>query len=249
MADVRHTASDPHVFTPRQYHLGEAKNIRYDVALVRFDPQEQDYLFYDTQSKKTLDRKTFLKMLNLSQYADQRSQWQALASARPKLLTVPGTHSRQVQYPLAVPDLRGDGIFFRDSQNTAFYFFKELQHYMGYNFGVEKGMSGSGVVVPGGDIIGVVSASLNSQSQLVTYDENDQPVRSVPYSADYFLFTPLSQSNMSFIRATISSFHETGQNPRFVYISGAEAKQTDATVESAFPGALTVKDVLSSKEK
>ena len=38
MADVPHASSDPKVFTPRQYHLDDAKNVRYDVALIRFDP-------------------------------------------------------------------------------------------------------------------------------------------------------------------------------------------------------------------
>ena len=248
LADVSHTSLHPMVFTPRQYHIGEAKNIRYDVALIHFVPQEQDYFFYDARNKKVLDEQSFLKMLQLSQYSDQRSQWQTLASSRPKLLVTPDTYTRHVQYPLAVPDLRADGIFFHDSKLPDFYYFKELRHYMGSNFGVERGMSGSAVVLPGGAVIGVVSASLNSQSRLVFYDEKDQPVRSVPYSADYFLFTPLSQTNMNFIRATISSAHEPGPKPYFVYISGDEAEKSDATVQSAFPGVLSAQDVLTSQE-
>ena len=95
-------------------------------------------------------KKDFLKTLNKSEYAEQRAQWQALASARPKLLVVPDESARHVRQPLAVPDLRSGSIFFRDSQTADFYYFPQLHHYMGGNFGVEKGMSGGGVVLPGG---------------------------------------------------------------------------------------------------
>ena len=248
-AQVYHTASNPRVFTPRQYHRGEAKSIRYDVALIYFNPAEEDYFFYDARNKKVLDRGGFLKALNLAPYSDQRSQWLALEQARPKIFVIPEGSTRHAQYSLAVPDLRGAGIFFHDSKTSDFYYFKELHHYMGSNFGVQKGMSGSGVIMPGGDILGVVSSSLSTHNSLITYDDKDQPVHSVPYSADYFLFTPLTPSNMNFIRATISSFHQTGQNPYFMYIGSAEAKPSDATVQNAFPQALSVNVVLSAEER
>lgn len=243
VAEVRHTEVEPQVFTPRQYRLNDAKGVRYDVALIHFDPQEEAYFYYDARSKELLDKKSFIQTLNRSDHAAQRAQWQALSSARPKLLVVPNESVRHVRQPLAVPDLRQGEISFHDSKNADFYYFPQLHYYMGVNFGVQKGMSGGGVVLPGGKIIGVVSASLNTQSRWIVYDEKDQPAGYVPYSEDYFLFTPISRQNATFIRGTIASFHETGRGANASNISPSEAEKTDITLQTAFGGALTVRDI------
>lgn len=248
-ADVYHSSSEASVFVPRQYRPGTAENIRYDIALVRFDPRPEDYFFYEASSKEVLDEKTFLKKLKGSAYRDQYDQWEALKKARPKLLVISDTFDRLVQQPLAVPDLRQSGIFFKDSKDKPFYYFSKLRHYLGLNFGVEKGMSGSGVVLPGGHIIGVVSASLTKGAVMPVYDDNDRQIAEVPYSAQYFLFTPISRQNASFINATVSSFHEAGRKPDFATIDSRYAEKTDTTLETAFGGALTVREVLNSKEK
>lgn len=247
-AEELHTASEPKVFTPRQYRLDDAKNVRYDVALIRFDPEEENYFFYDARAKEALGKKDFLKRLNLSQYNEQRAQWQALASARPKLLVVPDEFARQVRQPLAVADLRGGEIFFHDSKTADFYYFPQLHYYMGGNFGVVSGMSGGGVFLPGGSVLGVVSANLNSQGRWTVYNEKDQPVGYVPYSSDYFLFTPLSRQNATFIRGTISSFHEPGRSANLVNVSPREAEKTDVTLQTAFGGALTVRDITNASQ-
>ena len=247
LAEVHHTSAEPKVFTPRQYHLDDAKNIRYDVALIRFDPGPEEYFFYDARAKLALEEKDFLKTLNKSEYAEQRAQWQALASARPKLLVVPDENARHVRQPLAVPDLRSGSIFFHDSRAADFYYFPQLHHYMGGNFGVEKGMSGGGVVLPGGNIIGVVSANLNSQGRIMVYNEKDEEVGYMPYSSDYFLFTPISRQNATFIRGTISSFHEPGRSANLSNISPREAERSDVTLQTAFGGALTVRDITEAR--
>ena len=249
MADVPHASSDPKVFTPRQYHLDDAKNVRYDVALIRFDPRPEEYFFYDARAKLALEEKDFLKTLNKSEYAEQRAQWQALASARPKLLVVPDESARHVRQPLAVPDLRSGSIFFRDSQAADFYYFPQLHHYMGGNFGVEKGMSGGGVVLPEGHVIGVVSANLNSQGRIMVYNEKDEAVGYMPYSSDYFLFTPISRQNATFIRGTIASFHEPGRSANLANISPREAERSDVTLQTAFGGALTVRDITGANQQ
>lgn len=248
-ATVFHSSADQLVFVPRQYRPGNGKNIRYDIALVRFDPAEEDYFFYDARGKRALDAEMFLKTLKNSAYSEQRRQWEALQKARPKLIGVTNVYNRRVARELAVPDLRREGIYFRSSGANPFYYFTQLRHYMGANFGVEKGMSGSGVILPGGDIIGVVSASLSGENKLVLYDENDQPVSTVPYSLDYFMFTPLSRENVNFIRATVNSFRDGAAAPRFVNVSGRYAEQTDQTLQSAFPELPPAQDITSAKEK
>ena len=247
-ANVYHSSSESSVFGPRQYRSGTAENIRYDMALIHFAPLPEDYFFYDASTKQALDEKTFLKKLRISDYRDQYAQWEALKTARPRLLVISDTFDRMVQQPLAVPDLRQSGLFFKDSQGNPFYYFTKLRHYLGLNFGVEKGMSGSGVVLPGGDIIGIVSAGLSKGASMPVYDDNDKQIGFVPYSTQYFLFTPISRQNSNFINATVSSFHEPGRKPNLVNIDSRYADKTNTTLETAFGGALTVKEVLNSKE-
>lgn len=247
-ARLMHTSAAPRVFVPPAYRTGSSRSIRADLALIRFDPAEEEYFFYEAASKQVLDKGTFIKRLNASEYADQRGQWQALENARPKLLSVNNSVSRRVLFPLAVPDLREDGIFFKQSAGD-FYYFTELRHYMGPNFGVEKGMSGSGVVLPGGEVIGVVSSRLNNTGKLVTYNEKDEPVGSVPYSSEYFLFTPVSRENAAFIRATVNSFHEAGLGPRIVSINSHYADPSAAKVQEVFSDIASAEEVVSVKER
>ena len=239
-ARLQHTASDARVFVPREYVPRKAKSVRHDVALIRFDPKEVQYSFVDVREKESVDEETFLQLLNLSENADQRYQWQALNSARPKLLTI--NMARHMLEPLAVPTIRPDGIYYQESFTDDFYYFTQLRHFMGSNFGVVHGMSGGGVVVPGGDIVGIVSGKLGGETKLTLYDANDKPIGSIPYSSDYFLFTPFNRSNVNFIRATIASFHESGSNPRFVGISGQRAELTQTKPEEVF-GHMSAEDI------
>lgn len=249
-ANVYHSSSENSVFVPRQYRPGTSSNIRYDMALIHFNPLPQDYTFYDAAGNKFLDKESFLQKLKSSSFTDEYKQWKALQNARPKLIQVSNAMTRLLEYPIAVPKLRPDGIFFQHSDTKPFYYFTELQYYMGKNFGVEKGMSGSGVIMQGGDVVGIVSASLSTGDSLIIYDNTDQEIGTVPYSEDYFMFTPFNRQNVSFINATVSSFHDrNGKRPHFVNIVGKYAKGVDDTLQTAFGGALTVQDVLDSTEK
>ena len=243
-ATLWHTQSLPQVFVPAAYHPGDGKSIRSDIALIHFRPAEEDYIFYEARNNTALDKAVFMEQLNSSAHNDQRNQWQQLQKARPKLLTVTNSVNRKLSYPLAVPDLRGEGIYFKQSQGN-FYYFTSLHHYIGPNFGIEKGMSGSGVILPGGAVAGVVSASLSSQNQITVYNEKDEAVKSVPYSSNYFLFTPLSPDNIAFIRATVNSFREDGRGPNVVGIHGHYSQPAAAKLSEVFPEFSAAEDVLS----
>lgn len=245
-AVITHGMPDERVLVPTQFNPNDIKSVRYDVALIRFDPDEQDYTFADTRAGEWLDKNSFLKKLKSSSYRDQQQQWNALQTARPKLWIVTNVFSRQVESALAVPALRPDGIYFQTAEPKSFHYFTELQHFMGPNFGVEKGMSGAGVITPQGEVLGIVSANLGGARKLITYNENDEPVGVIPYSSSYFLFTPLSPSNAAFIRSKIASFHDRGNNtPNFEQVSGYPAKQNSQKIADVFPQAGTAKEISS----
>jgi len=136
-----------------------------------------------------------------------------------------------------VPDLRGDRQELRENYGGPYYYFKELWHYFGPNFGVERGMSGGGVIVPGGTLVGIVSANLNRIGKLVTYNEQDEPVREIPYSSDYFMITPFNNDIQSFINTTFEKNKDNYSmrvKPRFATITDKYAVPIDYTVEEFF---------------
>lgn len=246
---VHHSQAAQRVFVPPSYHPGKSKSIRSDIALLRFDPAEEDYWFVDVLARKQLDRADFIKLLNQSAYAEQRSQWKALETPRVRLLRVSNFSSRLLSLPIGVPDLRSGEIYFKQSQPNSFYYFPQLSYYMGPNFGVEPGMSGGGVVLPGGELVGVVSASLQDQAELVAYNEEDEPVASMPYSANYFLFTPISSQNASFIKATVASFHDAAPGVRIGTVSERHSQTIEASLQDVFTEFSSAQDIHAAKER
>lgn len=247
IARVEHSTAEPTVFW-QDYNPNSLRDVRQDMALIRFDQEKADFSFRHVSKRKNLEQAEFLQMLKTNPYQVQREQWDSLHQARPKLLLVGDVFSRRLTKPIAVPDLRpsrfeaqqmkqGDVSYvYSDVEN--FYYFTELKHYLGTNFGVYKGMSGSGVVLPGGEIIGIVSANLFNEGQLFAYDNDDNPLYSIPYSHNYFMFVPFSEANRTFISATVfdGRFRDTGYGPNFSSHIDRYSVKTDENLRSAFPG-------------
>ena len=241
-AVVRHKDGHARVFVPPTYHPGMGKSIRSDIALIFFDPPEEDYFFQVTRTGQELSRAEFNKLLSQSEYADQRAQWNALERSRAKLYTVNNSVSRKLLTPVAVPDLRDE----TQLVGSGFYYFTALHYYIGPDLGIEKGMSGSGVVVPGGAIVGVVSAAL-SRGPIVWYNEKDEPAGQI--NGDYFLFTPISGENAAFIQAKMKSVSSPGPFPYIVPVDGQIAEQTTAKLQEVFGQFKSADEVLAVEEK
>ena len=216
------------VFVHPDYRADKTDNIRQDLALIRFTPSAQDYYFADFAAADRLDYKTFIARLQKPAYSEQLLQWQALTQGKTPLCTISTLTNRHIRQPLAVPLLQPDGIFFHQSQTDDFYYFADLRMYVGTNFGVKPGMSGSGVVLPGGDVIGVVSASLEGVTELEAYNEQGQVVGRVPYWLDKFYFTPFTGKNVRFIQSVLNSFHDQ-ERADFKRISSDQAALTEQT--------------------
>lgn len=232
VARIKHTTRNPRVFVPGNYLPNSDKNVRNDMALIHFIPQEEDFFFFEEKTNKALDYTTFQNLLNKTAYLEQAAQWRALSQARPALLTTTNVLNRQITVPIAVPDLRSGELTFRQSSSGDYYYLTELWHYFGMNFGVGKGMSGSGVIVPGGKLLGIVSTNMNRSGMLVAYNDKDEPVFSVPYSSEYFMFAPFSEANRSFIDSIVLKYRDTSSvKPYFVTLTDLYAVPTDLTLE------------------
>ena len=243
-AILLHSTAEPRVFP---YYPKNRNQVRSDIALIRFNPKKEDYFFYDVKNKQQLDWDEFQAVLKRSEHRDARNQWELLAEARPVIYSITNSVSRQLLQPVMVPEVRPDGLYFQMRGGNGFYYFTELRAYMGHNFGVKKGQSGSGVVFPGGAIVGVVSSSLNTDGHIVLYDGENNPVGEIPYASDYFLFTPINRDNEAFINATIKSVANSGVLPRIVPINTSYARQTTAKVQDVFGEFSSGDEVLAVK--
>ncbi|WP_458401701.1 hypothetical protein [Candidatus Avelusimicrobium sp.] len=242
--EVRHRSSDPKVFVPREYEPKRNKSIRSDMALIKIEPLPTNHYFFSAEEESQIDYPMFLEKLQSSKFSRLRQQWNALHGQRATLLTIEGSVARHLQQPIAVPVFSGADIFYQESFGQNFFYFPQLRYYMGKNFGVEKGMSGSGVIIPGGKAVGVVSANLEGSGQIVSYNEADQPISVLPYDVSFFFFTPFTPKNKNFIEATLESQGTKRSNrPYFAKIGAHNAAMVDLKVEEAFEDAPSVQDI------
>ena len=242
-AIVRHDSNSnrPHVFVPWDYHLGRGKSIRRDLALIFFEPSEEDYFFGWASAKQRLNREEFLKLLKTSAYKDQAELWNFLSTTRATLWTIPNASDMRILKSIAVPNLSTG----QAAIGNGFYYFGKLGHYIGPNMGVEKGMSGSAVVAEGGGLIGVVSATLNTQT-VQWYNDKDEPAGELKGS--YFLFTPLTQTNAAFIQATLKPTCKGEDCPYILPIDSSVAEKTTEKLTEVFGEFKSADEILSVKE-
>ncbi len=232
IAQVHHSVEDPTVFV-QKYDPNGIRSVRDDLALIHFTQTPQDMVFVDNSSKEQLTYEDFMRKLKAS--AEQYAQWRALEKSHPVMLTTDNVQNRHLNLPIGVPDLRRPGWHIAESSAGDFYYFTELWHYLGMNFGVGKGMSGSGVIFHDGRLLGIVSTNLNKSGLIVTYNEQDEPIYTLPYSSNYFLITPFNYANQKFIESTIL-LHRDGskKNPRFGSLTERDAPATDKTLEQVY---------------
>lgn len=185
------------VYVHPDYRDGKIKSVPSDIALILFDPKKTDYFFRLNSANKELSWSEFKKLLKHPLYSEQRDRWAALEEGHTKLYVVSNALDRRVLKPIAVPDLKTD----TQLVGEGFYYFDKLKHYIGPNMDVDKGMSGSGVVVPGGGIIGIVSTVAG---QGASAPAGKQTAAEKKKAGQYFLFTPINHDNENFLRAHLN---------------------------------------------
>ena len=217
------------VFAQGNHIDDKLKNVGSDVALIFFDPSKSDYSFEMPSLNKKLGWSEFTKWLKQTGHNDY---WESLEKRCAKLYEIPNAMDQHVLKPIAVPDIATDTWL----SGTGFYYFNQLQHYIGPDIGVNHGMSGSGVVIPGGGIIGVVSSSLIRES-------SEQSGKAESVGDGYFFFAPINQVNRDFIWSVLSSaVSSPGRLPEILSASPQIAVPTDVRLEEVFGSFAVIKD-------
>lgn len=205
-AYVTHKSVYPTVFIYPGYSYGLNTSSNQDIALIRIPPDSHEMIYIDRLSQLQLTQEQFEKRLRDD--SELRAQWSQFTNPpRARLLTFTG-RSAKLNRRVAVPKLQGERILYYTSVGPVYYA-EELGHLITLNFGVEPGMSGSGVITSDRDLVGVVSSRVLAADPDGTakfYNADGEVTAEIANANDYFLFTGFNGFTMNFIRSTLSKY-------------------------------------------
>ena len=228
-ARVHSDSSRRNVFIYPGYNPNQNRSSSFDVALIRFAPGKDDYLFMDVSKDREITRAEFEKKLPF--YPETQAQWNAPA---PRLLTFDAAVSARISPPIAVPRAQNGHISWLYNAGGQAFFISELQHCVSTAFGVKQGNSGGGVYTAQGDLVGIVSMSIQNKNGDISFANADGKQRITLQNADsYFVFTGFSSSVLAFVRRYIPRVSFVGAVPHSAELTNEKFKRIISVLDAA----------------
>ncbi len=170
-AQGTHTAKKPSVFIHPAYF--STQEIGKDVALIRLDINRADKVYYRRPTKQnenmqTLSLQTFEAWL--AKHRRANSQYRHVLSPQIPPIAVFDNGNYVLDRKVSVISIF-DGKRQVKPDPHAVYYVKELGYAYTNDFGIRKGMSGSGVMTNTGELIGIISATLGADCPFFVYNE------------------------------------------------------------------------------
>ena len=130
------------------------RGVLYDIALVHFAPKDSKLVFRNPHYNTALSEKEFLNRIpNRSVYVRAVN-----GTNLPKILLMDTARPVMLERDLSIVSIwSGKRELLKNTSSQIFYSPK-LSHFITNNFGVVRGISGSGVMTNTGELIGIVSA-------------------------------------------------------------------------------------------
>ncbi len=211
--DTKHTAQKPAVFIHPSYN--PSIPVAYDFALLKMDFANLPAKYYRRPQgangqNMEVSRAYFDAFLQQNPSA-RREFDQALRPHLPPILVFSGL-TRRIDRTLSVISIFDGKRNILINPNPTEYV-KELGFAYTKNFGVRKGMSGSGVMTNTGELAGIISATLG----IGPANKKDK---------DYFMFAVFNQDLLDFMEETMGSdFYKLDRKdayPNYLSISQAD---------------------------
>ena len=195
MAQVDSTPKKPNVFLHPGFDLDTPA--LDDFALIRLDLNQAPQLYYKRLNRQTLagiSAQQFQSYLRKHRAAAAKLR-RVMSGDLPAIITF-DDDTYLIDRKLSVISIF-DGV--RDIKQDPYkaYYVKDLGFAYTKNFGIRKGMSGSGVMTNTGELIGIVSANMGW--------EQVQPSTGEKIHRDYFLFAAFSKPVRSFMESVMGS--------------------------------------------
>lgn len=196
MAQTVHTSKKPAVFV----HPGYQPNIlvKNDFALIKLDLNRAPKMYYrrSTVPNKPnigLSLEQFTTWLNKNRRAKSAYRHALSPTLPPIAIFDKGNYI--LDRNLSVISIFGGQRNVKPDSNPVYYV-KELDYAYTQNFGIKKGMSGSGVMTNTGELIGIIAAYVEGDLY-----RGNQKVK----HEDFFVFPVFNESLVSFMREVMGS--------------------------------------------
>ena len=196
LAKVTHTAKKPAVFVHPGFSAD--KMVKNDFALIRLDLDRAPQTYYRRPAGKrkynlAISRADFAAYLEKNRSA--KSQYSRIISPEFPALVLFDDGNYKIDRKLSVISIF-DGKRKIKPNPYPVYYVKALGFAYTGNFGIRKGMSGSGVMANTGELIGIISANLTS----VRWTDKKNAK-----TEEFFMFPVFNQEIASFMEDTMGS--------------------------------------------
>ena len=170
-----------------------------DFALIKLDVRNAEKLYYRRATAKEpqnvgIQKQEFLAWLKSHPQA-KRKYNKALSPELPPLVDFSVSRNYQIDRKLSVVSIFS-GVRKVKKATAPVYYISSLGYAYTTNFGIQKGMSGSGVMTNTGELIGIISAFIDAQKK--------QGAKTLA-QYDWFVFPVFNASIIEFMRDTMGS--------------------------------------------
>lgn len=191
LSETKHTLQKPSVFIHPSYN--PKVSVKYDFALIRLDLNTAPATYYyrgqsEQEPNIRVSRAAFERYLQT--HPSARREFKAVISPALPPVLVFDNATRRIDRDLSVISIFDGKRNILHNPNPTDYV-KELGFAYTRNFGVRKGMSGSGVMTNTGELAGVISAYLG--------------VTSPQSNKEYFMFVVFNKDLMDFMESVMGS--------------------------------------------
>lgn len=194
LAETTHTAKKPTVFV----HPGfsETQLVKDDFALIYADIRRAPKMYYQRRGDKNVVISSAAFAAWMEKNLSAKSKYNhALSPVLPPIAVFDNERNYLLDRTVSVISIF-DGQREVKQNPHAVYYVKDLQYAYTQNFGIRKGMSGSGVMTNTGELIGIISAYIGADLY-----QGKQKVK----HEDLFVFPVFNASLVQFIKEVMGS--------------------------------------------
>lgn len=218
LASTRHTAKKPAVFIHPQYKPGRGMQIQYDLALIYLDVNRASKIYYRRAEKEgepnvLIPKRKFLTWLEAHR-STKNDYRHALHPSLPPI-AVFDNFNQLLDRNISVISIF-HGMRFVKPNPYPVYYVKDLGYAYTQDFGIQKGMSGSGVMTNTGELIGIISASVGTDMY-----RNNVKIK----HEDLFMFPVFNDKTIRFMKEVMGKdFTQVDQKDAYPYLTGKTHK-------------------------
>ena len=170
----------------------------YDIALIYFDPKETKTVFKDSAARRSLNEAQFLRRVS-----SRAAYARALNGTNlPTILVIDSKESLALKRDLSIISIwSGKTELLKNENSFPVFYSSILSNLITKNFGVIKGISGSGVMTNTGELLGIVSAKADLIKKTEDKEEITPLVYIAPFDKEIIDFILKHIPNISYIVA------------------------------------------------